>query len=85
MGMRAEESPTRARKPPWRLNEHNFRARRTYFNWLSIFDLAERKVFRIIRNAGQSPHPAYVLSMSKFSCVFCIMGSCADPHTAVLL
>ena len=43
MGMRAEESAARARKPPWRLNERNSRAGRTWFDWLPVFNLTERK------------------------------------------
>ncbi len=85
MGMRAEESPARARKPPWTLNERNSRAGRTWFDWLPIFDLTERDVFRVIRDAGQSPHPAYAMGMSRLSCVFCIMASRADLHTAAQL
>ena len=85
MGMRAEESPARARKPPWRLSERNSRAGRTWFDWLPIFDLTERQVFRVIRDAGQSPHPAYAMGMSRLSCVFCIMASRADLRTAARL
>ena len=82
MGMRAEESPARARKSPWRLNERNSRAGRAWFNWLPIFELSTDDVFRIIRDAGQSPHPAYGMGMSRLSCVFCIMASRADLRTA---
>ncbi len=85
MGMRAEESPARARKPPWRLSERNSRAGRTWFDWLPIFDLTEREVFRVIHDAGQSPHPAYAMGMSRLSCVFCIMASRADLRTAARL
>ena len=85
MGMRAEESAARARKPPWRLNERNSRAGRTWFDWLPIFDLTEREVFRIIHDAGQSPHPAYGMGMSRLSCVFCIMASRPDLRTAAQL
>ena len=85
MGMRAEESTARARKSPWRLNERNSRAGRTWFDWLPIFDLTEREVFRTIRDAGQSPHPAYGMGMSRLSCVFCIMASRADLRTAARL
>ena len=85
MGMRAEESAARARKSPWRLNERNSRAGRTWFDWLAIFDLTERQVFGIIRDAGQSPHPAYGMGMSRLSCVFCIMSSRADLRTAAQL
>ena len=85
MGMRAEESPARARKPPWRLSERNSRAGRIWFDWLPIFDLTETQVFNVIRNAGQSPHPAYPMGMSRLSCVFCIMASRADLRTAARL
>lgn len=83
--MRAEESPDRARKSPWRLNERNSRAGHTWFDWLPIFDLTEREVFRVIRDAGQSPHPAYAMGISRLSCVFCIMASRADLCTAASL
>ena len=82
MGMRADESAARARKPPWRLNERNSRAGRTWFDWLPIFELSTDDVFRIIRDAGQSPHPAYGMGMSRLSCAFCIMASRADLRTA---
>ena len=85
MGMRAEESAARARKPPWRFNERNSRAGRTWFDWLPVFDLSTDDVFRIIRDAGQSPHPAYGMGMSRLSCVFCIMASRADLRTAARL
>ncbi len=85
MGMRAEESPTRARKPPWRLSERNSRAGRSWYDWLPIFNLTETQVFDVIRSAGQSPHPAYAMGMSRLSCVFCIMASRADLRTAARL
>ena len=85
MGMRSEESPARARKPAWRLNERNSRAGRSWFDWLPIHDLAEGQVFDVIRDAGQAPHPAYAMGMSRLSCVFCIMASRADLRTAAQL
>ena len=85
MGMRAEESAARARKSSWRLNDRNSRAGRTWFDWLPIFELSQRQVFDIIRDAGQSPHPAYAMGMSRLSCVFCIMASRADLRTAARL
>ena len=75
MGMRAEESPSRARKSPWRFNERNSRAGREVFDWLPVFDLSAEDVFRVIRHAGQSPHWAYTAGMSRLSCSFCILAS----------
>ena len=85
MGMRAKESPARARKSPWRLNERNSRAGRIWFDWLPIFDLSTEDVFRVIRDAGQSPHWAYAAGMSRLSCSFCILASRADLRRAAQL
>ena len=85
MGMRAEESPARARKVPWRRNDRMSVAGREVFDWLPVFELSTDDVFRIIRDAGQSPHPAYGMGMSRLSCVFCIMASRADLRTAAKL
>ena len=87
MGMRAEESPARARKAPWLLQRAQLSAQgATWFDWLPIFDLSERRTSSaVIRDAGQSPHPAYGMGMSRLSCVFCIMASRADLRTAARL
>ena len=85
MGMRAEESATRARKLPWKRSDRNSKAGRSWYDWLPIFDLTEAQVFDVIRAAGQSPHPAYGMGMSRLSCVFCIMASRADLRTAARL
>ena len=85
MGMRAEESAARARKTVWRYNDRNSKAGRSWFDWLPIFDLTEEQVFDVIRVAGQSPHPAYGMGMSRLSCVFCIMASRSDLRTAAQL
>ena len=85
MGMRAEESPARARKSPWKHSERNSKAGRSWFDWLPIFDLTEDQVFGVIRAAGQIPHPAYAMGMTRLSCVFCIMASRADLRTAARL
>ena len=85
MGMRAEESPARARKAPWRRNDRMSVAGREVFDWLPIFDLSTDDVFRVIRHAGQSPHWAYAAGMSRLSCSFCILASRADLRRAAEL
>ena len=85
MGMRAEESPARAKKLPWKRSDRNSKAGRSWFDWLPIFGLTEHQVFDVIHAAGQSPHPAYAMGMSRLSCVFCIMASRADLRTAARL
>ena len=85
MGMRAKESPAHARKAPWRRNDRMSVAGREVFDWLPVFDLSTEDVFRVIRNAGQSPHWAYVAGMSRLSCSFCILASRADLRRAAEL
>ena len=85
MGMRAEESPARARKAPWRRNDRMSVGGREVFDWLPIFDLSTGDVFRVIREAGQSPHWAYAAGMSRLSCSFCILASRSDLRRAAEL
>ena len=85
MGMRAEESPARARKAPWRRNDRMSVAGREVFDWLPVFDLSTEDIFRVIRHAGQSPHWAYAAGMSRLSCSFCILASRADLRRAAEL
>ena len=85
MGMRAEESPARARKVPWKRNDRMSVAGREVFDWLPVFDLSTEDVFRVIRDAGQSPHWAYAAGMSRLSCSFCILASRADLRRAAEL
>ncbi len=85
MGMRAEESSARARKAPWRRNDRMSVAGREVFDWLPVFDLSTADVFRVIRDAGQSPHWAYAAGMSRLSCSFCILASRADLRRAAEL
>lgn len=85
MGMRAEESPARARKAPWRRNDRMSVAGREIFDWLPVFDLSTADVFRVIRDAGQSPHWAYAAGTTWLSCSFCILASRADLRRAAEL
>ena len=85
MGMRADESPARSRRTPWKRNDRNSRAGRQWFDWLPIHGLAADDVFRVIAEAGQFPHWAYAAGMSRLSCSFCILASRADLRRAAEL
>ncbi len=85
MGMRAQESPARAKREPWRRNDRNSRAGREWCDWLPIHSLSIAEVFGIIDQAGQSPHWAYAAGMSRLSCSFCILASRADLTRAAEL
>lgn len=78
MGLRAEESPARRRRPPWRRNDAACNTRREWFDYLPIRDLSTAEVFETIKSAGQRPHHAYESGNERLSCVFCIFGSRND-------
>lgn len=78
MGLRAEESNPRAKRPTWRLNKDMSRAGRTVMDWLPIHGLSTSEVFATIEAAGQAPFWAYAAGNERLSCVFCIMGSDSD-------
>ena len=78
MGLRAEESPARAKKPTWADNARLSKAGREVYDWLPIQDYSTDEVFFVIRDAGQEPHPVYATGNERLSCVFCIFGSDND-------
>jgi 3'-phosphoadenosine 5'-phosphosulfate sulfotransferase (PAPS reductase)/FAD synthetase len=85
MGLRAEESASRARKATFKLSNRNSKAGREWYDWLPIHSWMTEQVFNTIRFAGQTPHWAYAAGMTRLSCVFCIMSSRDDLCTAARL
>ena len=85
MGMRASESPARSKLASWRHSARNSKAGRVWFDWLPIHGLETPDVFRVIRDAGQSPHWVYAAGMSRLSCSFCILASRSDLRRAAQL
>jgi 3'-phosphoadenosine 5'-phosphosulfate sulfotransferase (PAPS reductase)/FAD synthetase len=82
MGLRSEESPNRAKKQSLKFSKGNSLAGRLWYDWLPIQHLTLDQVWEEIRSAGQTPHPAYSLGMTRLSCVFCIMSSDSDLKIA---
>jgi 3'-phosphoadenosine 5'-phosphosulfate sulfotransferase (PAPS reductase)/FAD synthetase len=78
LGLRAQESPGRAKRAPFRLNERDSNSVNTWYEWLPIHDLSSPEVFGIIEQAGQKPHYAYAEGNDRLSCVFCIMANKRD-------
>ena len=85
IGIRRDESSSRSKRIPWTRSDRNSRAGREWFDWLPIFDLTAAEVFRIIREAGQSPHWVYEQGVSRCSCSFCIFSSRPDLRRAAEL
>lgn len=78
LGLRAQESPGRAKRAPFRHNDRDSNSVNTWYEWLPIHDLSTPEVFEIIDRAGQKPHYAYAEGNDRLSCVFCIMANKHD-------
>lgn len=75
LGFRAEESPNRAQRPVWEINEEaSNKTKRTVTNWLPIHKWSEQTVWARIKASGVPYHSAYDLGMGRLSCVFCIFA-----------
>lgn len=85
MGMRAQESSSRAKLETFKRSARNSKAGREWFDWLPIHDMTTDEVFATIKAAGQEPHPIYAKGMTRFSCCFCVMASEHDLRTAAQL
>jgi 3'-phosphoadenosine 5'-phosphosulfate sulfotransferase (PAPS reductase)/FAD synthetase len=81
LGIRAQESPARARRQPFRLNEMASNGRRWVDDWLPIHSWTTQQVWERIRASGVRHHSAYDLGMPRLSCCFCIFS----PRSALLL
>ncbi len=78
LGIRAAESPGRAKRAVISRNKRGCTAGRAWYEWLPIHDISTDEVFATIDSAGQRPHWAYAAGNTRLSCVFCIMGSPRD-------
>lgn len=81
MGMRAQESPARAKLKPFALNERVSNSRKIVFNWLPIHEWQIQDVWADIKASGVPYHKAYDLGMPRLSCMFCIFS----PPAALMI
>lgn len=85
MGLRAQESSGRKKKPVFRKVERNSNSRRTWYEWLPIHSKSTEWVFNYIESKGQKPFWVYAAGMSRKSCPFCIMSTEEDLCIAAQL
>lgn len=78
LGLRAQESPFRAKATVLKEHKKLSKAGREVYEYLPIHDYLVEKVFDTIGKAGQKPHYAYAEGMERLSCCFCIMASKND-------
>lgn len=77
MGIRAEESYTRAKAIPIKVNNRLSKAGREIWDLLPIKDFTTQEVFERIAAAGQRPHWIYK-HLGRLSCIVCIFGTPKD-------
>lgn len=77
MGLRAEESPARAKKVAFKYDESasGKGTVRRVWEWLPILDWTLDEVWADIRDSGVPHHSAYDLGMPRLSCCFCVLAS----------
>lgn len=78
LGIRAEESPARAKKTPFGVEKKATNGKRHTDRWLPIFTWTEEQVWDRIWASGVRWHDAYDKGMSRLSCCFCVLAAKAD-------
>jgi 3'-phosphoadenosine 5'-phosphosulfate sulfotransferase (PAPS reductase)/FAD synthetase len=79
IGVRAEESKPRAKKPPFQPDskQHGSSGEKKVDTWFPIFTWSRKDVWEVIAASRVPHHWAYDLGMMRLSCVFCVMGNLA--------
>lgn len=75
MGIRAQESPARAKKTPFQADKRASNGRRHVDLWYPIFDWTVEDVWACINASGVPHHPAYDQGIPRLSCSFCVLAS----------
>lgn len=80
VGLRRDESKSRAKKPIWKENEKlkSVELATSGIDWHPILDYSEDDVFGIHELEDFERHPAYVRGNSRVSCSFCVLASTRD-------
>jgi 3'-phosphoadenosine 5'-phosphosulfate sulfotransferase (PAPS reductase)/FAD synthetase len=74
LGIRAAESPARAKKLPLGPDKAS-NGKREVVRWLPIFAWSEAQVWDRIKASGVRYHWAYDAGMPRLSCCFCVLAS----------
>jgi 3'-phosphoadenosine 5'-phosphosulfate sulfotransferase (PAPS reductase)/FAD synthetase len=80
MGLRAQESHTRAKRKSFTLRTNSSAPTkgRFVYDWLPIHDWTESDVWDCIRRHGNIHHEAYSLGNHRLSCALCVLASLND-------
>lgn len=78
LGIRAQESPARAKKVAFEKDPKACNGKRDVDRWLPIFAWSEEQVWDRIWASGVRYHEAYEKGMERLSCCFCVLASRKD-------
>ncbi|MFJ9890842.1 phosphoadenosine phosphosulfate reductase family protein [Streptomyces sp. NPDC091287] len=85
LGLRAQESSGRAKKPVLALDQSASSGVRQVTTWHPILDWTEDEVWARIHSSGVRYHWAYDKGMKRLSCSFCVLASREDLECAARL
>ena len=74
MGMRAQESPARAKRVPFQRDQMASNGKRWVDTWLPLHSWKVEQVWEEIHRGGMPYHYAYDLGLPRISCIFCIFA-----------
>ena len=75
LGLRADESPARARLVAFEFDRLSSNSLRHVDRWLPLHRWTVEEVWERIADAGTRPHPAYAHGLPRLSCSFCVLAS----------
>lgn len=85
VGLRAQESPSRAAKPASAIDRSASNGKRTLRRFHPVLDWTAEQVWARIEESGIPHHWAYDLGMTRLSCSFCVLASKDDLVRAAQL
>ena len=81
LGLRAQESRSRANTAPYRENEKRNTSLILVHDWLPIHEWKVEQVWETIHKSGVRHHWAYDIGMPRLSCIFCFYA----PRNALII
>ncbi|GAA2628142.1 hypothetical protein GCM10010411_76800 [Actinomadura fulvescens] len=85
MGMRAQESTSRARRPRLALDRRASSGRRHVWTWLPLLHFPVEAVWEVVHATGLPYHWVYDHGLSRASCSLCPLAAKADLTRAILM
>ncbi|MFJ2202442.1 phosphoadenosine phosphosulfate reductase family protein [Streptomyces violaceusniger] len=85
VGLRAQESHSRAAKPEFSIDRSASNGRRTVIRWHPILRWSQRQVWQHIRDRNLAYHWAYDAGMDRLSCRLCVLATPSDLLCAARL